>query len=54
MITLRNIHTGDVCVLELVEYKFTWQHVWIVRWNGVIETLSSAQGWTKASMQEAR
>jgi hypothetical protein len=47
MITLRNIHTNDTYTLELVSHKFTWQNVWVVRWNGTLETLSSAQGWTE-------
>jgi hypothetical protein len=46
MIQLRNIHTNDIITAELIEtavdgYKTTYT----VRLNGVIQTLTSHQGW---------
>lgn len=44
-VIIRNVHTGDTHEVELIEETFTWQKVYKVRWNGMVETISTSQGW---------
>jgi hypothetical protein len=45
MITLKNAYTNETFVVELIRENITWQKSWVVRLNGVVQTVAESQGW---------
>jgi len=46
-VTLTNIYTHETRTFELVSYRFTFQQIWVVKFEGREETLSNAMGWSE-------
>lgn len=46
-VSLRNIHTGDTLAGDCLKIEIDDRRtIWTVRSNGLIQTVSSYQGWT--------